>query len=156
MNVILACAVILLALAGPVACGGNQSVGGSATSDLATQQALMSRWNAAADAAGTSIDFHWAAFDQFPHPTFEGGSEQAYQDFAAVLLLFFQTADNFGFLAQHHLFQSSLRYVFPSGQVGIDTSFQQLATDFSSSTGFGNISAATQQALRSFLDRMTP
>jgi hypothetical protein len=47
-----------------------------------------------------------------------------------------------------------LRDVFSSVQVGMQTTFQQLATDFSSTTGFGNIPDATRQALKGFLDRM--
>jgi hypothetical protein len=120
----------------------------------ATEQALMDRWNAAVDAAGTTIDFHWLEYDQFPHPTFKGGSEDAYGEFATVLLQFFQQSDDFDFLANGHLFTTPLLYVFPSGQIGIDTTFQQLAAQLSSSTGFGDTPAATRQALAAFLARM--
>ena len=113
-----------------------------------TQQPLMTRWNAAADAAGTSIDFRWPSFNQFPHPTFRGGSEEAYQQFATVLLLFLRSADNFAFLAQHHLFHT------PIGQLGMDTTFEGLAMNFSSSTGFGTVPDSTRQALKGFLERM--
>jgi len=148
------CAVFVVVCAAPVACGGSEGIDPSAIPDSTTQRALMTRWNAAADAAGYSNDFSWPSFDQFPHPTFKGGSEEAYQQFAAVLLLFLQSADNFDFLAQHHLFQAPVRNILVTGQIGIDTTFQQLAMDFSSSTGFGNIPEATRQALKSFVARM--
>jgi hypothetical protein len=122
-----------------------------------TQAALMMRWNAAAAAADTEgFDFGWTSYDQFPHPTYKGGSPQAYGGFANVLLLFFQSGDNFDFLARNHLFSTRLRYIFPSGQSGLDTSFQELAAFFSSPTGYGDASAETRQALQVFLDRMTP
>lgn len=112
----------------------------------------MTRWNAAADAAGTTIDFSWPSYDKFPHPTFKMGTEEAYREFAAVLLLFFDR--DFDFLAQGHLFQTPLRYAFPSNQAPFETTFQKLATDFSSSAGFGNIPDADKQRFKSFLDRM--
>ena len=144
------CVAVLIACASPLACSSTEviHVNGSANA----QQDLMNRWNAAADVAATAIDFHWPAYDQFPHPTFKFGTEEAYQQFAEVLLLFFQR--DFDFLAQNHLFQTRLRNVFSSGQVGLDTTFQELATDFSSSTAFGNIPDATRQELKGFLDRM--
>ncbi len=114
----------------------------------------MDRWNAAVSAAGSGIDFHWLEYDQFPHPTFKGGTEEAYGQFAAVLLQFFQQGDDFAFLANGNLFTTPLLYVFPSGQVGIDTSFEQLAMQFSSSTGFGDAPLDTRQALAAFLARM--
>ena len=139
----------MIACAGAAACSSTNVtyVQGSGSA----HQDLMSRWNAAADAAATTIDFHWPASDQFPFPTFKGGSEEAYQQFAEVLLVFFQ--QNFDFLAQNHLFQTPLRFVAPSGQVD-EATFQKLAADFSSSTGFGNIPDATRQELKGFLDRM--
>jgi hypothetical protein len=127
----------------------------SAPVDAAAVQAeLLARWNAAADLDTSSFDFHWYRFDQFPHPTYKGGTREAYQAFAEVLLLFFQSGDDFDFLARNQLFELPLVYIFPSGQSGLDTSFKQLATDFSSSTGFGDIPDATRQALKGFLDRM--
>jgi hypothetical protein len=154
---------VVAACVAPLACGGrepieptadNNTINSTVPDPANTQQALMARWNAAADAAGTSIDFEWTNVDQFPHPTYKGGTPQAYQQFAAVLLLFFQRGDDFSFLAQNHLFQAPLRYIFPNGQIGIDTTFQKLAMDFSSSTGIGNIPDATRQAIKGFLDQM--
>ena len=46
------------------------------------------------------FDFGWTTFNQFPHPTFKGGSAEAYQAFAKVLLAFFDNGDNFDFLTR--------------------------------------------------------
>jgi hypothetical protein len=138
---------------------GNASSGGGSTTattvDTAgVQQELLARWNAAADASHPTIDFHWPAFDQFPHPTYKGGTVEAYQEFAGVLLAFFQSGDNFDFLARNNLFSLTLSNVFPSGQHGIDTSFLMLAMYFSSPDSFGNIPADTRAALKDYADRM--
>jgi hypothetical protein len=133
---------------------------GSATGEGSTsttvQQELQARWNAVADIAVSSFDFHWYELDQFPHPTFKGGSPEAYQAFAAVLLLFLQHDDDFDFLARNHLFTTPLIYAFPSGQSAAWT-FQDLVKDFSSNPfpAYGDISPDTRQALKDFLDRMS-
>jgi hypothetical protein len=138
---------------------GNASSGGGSTTattvDTAgVQQELLARWNAAADASHPTIDFHWPAFDQFPHPTYKGGTVEAYQEFARVLLTFFQSGDDFDFLARNNLFTLTLSDVFPSGQHGIDTSFLMLAMYFSAPDSFGDIPADTRAALQDYADRM--
>jgi len=119
-----------------------------------TQAALMSRWNATVDALGLTIDFHWRSFDQFPHPTFKGGTVEAYQDFATILLAFFQRSDDFQYLATNNLFMTPLRYVFPSGQIGLETTLEKLTADISAPGAFGNIPAATRQGLQGYLAQM--
>jgi len=112
----------------------------------------MDRWNAANGATLKAVDFTWSEYNLFPHPTFKGGTAQAYGDFAAVLLQFFQQGDDFAFLANGSFFTTPLLYVFPSGQIGIDTSFKELAMDFASGTGiFGSATPATRQGLAQFL-----
>ncbi len=118
------------------------------------EQDLMARWNAVATAGDAAFDFRWATFNQFPHPTFKGGSAEAYRAFAAVLLEFFQAQDNFDFLARSGLFTLHLVYVFPSGAIGLDTSFQALATSFAAPDGFGAIPLEVRQALQELADRM--
>jgi len=128
---------------------------GTAPVDTAqVTQSLLARWNAVADAGGPRFDFTWGELDRFPHPTYKGGTAQAYRAFAAVLLAFFQNGDDFAFLAQNHLFQLPLVYIFPSGQNGLGTNFEMLARSFSASGAYGDIPADTQQALASFADRM--
>ena len=117
----------------------------------AVLQSLLNRWNQADKALVLAIDFRWSPCDQFPHPTFKFGTEEAYGEFATVLLLFFEQGDDFAFLADNHLFGVPLLYVFPSGNIGMNTTFRKLAADFSSPTGFGNQSQATRQALAGFL-----
>jgi hypothetical protein len=125
------------------------------TLPAATEQGLLNRWNTAADAAVTAIDFNWPDCDQFPHPTFKGGSEEAYVDFAAVLLQFFQQGDDFAFLAKNELFATPLLYVFPSGQIGVDTSFEQLTAQASSGSSlFAYVPSTTQAALEAYLAKM--
>lgn len=130
---------------------GNGSVpSGSGSSQVSApiEQALMDRWNAVVDEIPSSFHFHWSRFDQFPHPTFQGGSREAYGEFADNLLAFFQRADDFDFLAEQHLFRIPLQYVFASGMIGVDTTFEKLARDFSSDTAFGNISDGTRAGLK--------
>jgi len=110
---------------------------------------LMKRWNLVVNGAGASIDFHWSQWDQFPHPTYRGGTSDAYHQFAAVLLSFLQDQGNFAFLLQNQLFRTSLDYIFPSGQNGLGTTFERLASDFSSDSmaSFAMLSADAQQAM---------
>jgi hypothetical protein len=115
------------------------------------QRALMSRWNNAVDVVKTPIDFHWSSVDEFPHPTFRGmGRMEAYEQYASVLLRFLQ--DNADYLASEHLFQTELLYLFPSGDEGLRTTFQELAAEFSS-TRNGDIPAQTREELAGFADR---
>ena len=67
------------------------------------------------------------AFEQFPHPTYKGGTTEAYQAFAQVFLDFFSRTDNFEFLKQKGLLNIRLTYKFPSGQLGLDTTFDKLS-----------------------------
>jgi hypothetical protein len=131
--------------------GEEQTTHSQGTSDPALQQALVTRWNDAVDAVGTPIDFHWPSFDKFPHPTFKEGTADAYQQFAAILLEFFR--QDFAFLEAEHLFQTDIHYDLPAGE-DLHTTFQKLATDFSSPTAFGNIPESSRQEVKGFLDRM--
>jgi hypothetical protein len=123
------------------------------------QQELMSRWNAVAKAvtvpfAGSTVtvDFLWTSYNQFPHPTYKGGSAEAYQAFADILVAFYGRDDNFTFLANNHLFRIALRYVISSGQTTRWT-FEQLTDDFSSND-WATISMATKLKLVEFAARI--
>ena len=123
--------------------------------DRATlEKEIMARWNAVADGRTSSVNFHWDAFNQFPHPTYKGGTEQAYGEFAEVLAGFFERDDNFDFLARNELFETPLLYIFPSGGEGLRTSFKQLAIDFSSDTAFGDIAPETRGRLQAAAERI--
>jgi hypothetical protein len=119
---------------------------------------LVTRWNAVAgempvelptfDGKGKmKADFVWDG--TFPHPTFKGGTAEAYAAFAKVLLAFFRAKDNFEWLAKNDLFEAELRL----GERNNPT-LAKLAADFSSPTGFGNHDPTTRQALKEFSDRI--
>jgi len=121
---------------------------------IEVREDLMARWNGAASAADSAFQFQWTVFEQFPHPTYKGGSADAYRAFATVLLAFFQAGDNFDFLARNHLFTLSLTYVFPSGASGLDTTFQALAISFAAADGYGDIPLDVRRALQGIADRI--
>jgi hypothetical protein len=118
------------------------------------QQNLLARWNAVASAPVDGLDFRWSTFNQFPHPTFKGGTAQAYQAFAKVLLAFFDRDDNFDFLTRNRLFKLQLIYVLPSGQIGVDTNFEALTVYLTNDAGFPNVAADTRNALATYVDRI--
>lgn len=91
--------------------------------------------------------FNWPSFYQFPHPTYEGGTQAAYQEFARLLLLFLQDASNFQFLADNHLFDIPLSYAISSPNPQSWT-FTQLVNQFSADGAYGNISADVKNGLR--------
>src|SRR4051812_20919654 len=99
------------------ACSGKAIDAGSTSATMSPeiQQSLMSCWNVVAAGVTTMAgggDFLWNVFDQFPHPTFKGGSAEAYEHFAGVLVAFFENGDNFDYLAKNRLFTLPLLYVF--------------------------------------------
>jgi hypothetical protein len=110
-----------------VGCGGGNGAGAQAESlTVEQQQGLMDRWNAVA--AGVTVeggwDFKWENFDQFPHPTFKGGSEDAYQKFGDILVALYERDDNFQYMSDNRLFRTPLRYVFPSSAPTFETTFE--------------------------------
>jgi hypothetical protein len=118
------------------------------------QQSLLARWNAVASTPVDGFDFGWTTFNQFPHPTFKGGTAEAYQAFAKVLLAFFDSGDNFDFLTRNRVFELHLINVLPSGQNGLDTNFKALAAYLTNSDGFPNVPAETRSALVAYVDRI--
>lgn len=136
----------------PSASGGAS---GSATSadTAAVEQELMVRWNQAARSVVTTYKFLWNAFDQFPHPTYQGGSAAAYGEFAEVLLAFFQLGDDFDFLARNCLLRAPLYYAMANGDHGQDWTFEGLAAYFASGV-YGNTPQDTRLALAAFSARI--
>lgn len=138
--------------------GGGSSPGSPSTAcglPAAIQQALLDRWNAAVMAAAEEVDFGWSKCDEFAHPTLKGGTVEAYDDFAAVLLQFFQAGDDFAFLAQNRLFTTQLVYATLSGEVGLVMTFKELATQVASGTSlFADAPAATRNAIAMYLAEM--
>jgi len=148
-------AAALLALAPVGGCGARSDDGQTLTAEA--KQDLMTRWNAVADGVvvpsgfGGDFVFTWTAFDQFPHPTYKGGSQEAYQAFVEILIAFYEKGDNFDFLTANKCFSIKLSYVFPSGQDGLGTSFAKLTEEFSQSDWF---LAETRAKLAAFSARI--
>lgn len=122
------------------------------------QAQIVTRWNAVAGNDTVNlrgfgpVDFRWNAFDKFPHPTYKGGSDEAYATLRSLLAAFFQHGDNFDYLSANGLFTVELRYVFESGQVGVKTTFAKLAADMGRSEDAPD--DETRKTLRSFSDRI--
>jgi len=116
---------------------------------------LLSRWNAVGDSVTVKDfgTFHWGNFDQFPHPTYKGGSAEAYQSFADLLVTFFDRGDNFVFLSNNLLFRFPFHYISPSGQSLGEWTFEELTTQFASND-WASISAETRQKLQAFATRI--
>ncbi len=95
---------------------------------------MMARWNGIVQTHPSSFDaqwpFDWTRWNQFPHPTYKGGSLEAYQRFAQLLLAYLGESDIFVYLQQHQGFYIRLLYVFDSGSVGMDTSLRELVSFF--------------------------
>jgi hypothetical protein len=150
---------LLMVLAATSGCYGARTLG-ETTGDAAVlgstdaKQQMINRWNATVYSnpsgftAQYGFDFLWPTFSQFPHPTYKGGSEAAYQEFARLLLAFMQAGDNFDFLALNQLFDVRLGYAMANGAVTSDWSFRELVNQFSSDTAFGNIDANTRNGLK--------
>jgi hypothetical protein len=101
----------------------------------------------------TTYPFSWNPFDQFPHPTYRGGSAEAYGEFAQVLLAFFQLGDDFDFLARNCLFRAPLYATMANGDHGQGWTFEGLAAYFASGV-YGNTPEATRLALAAFSARI--
>jgi hypothetical protein len=120
---------------------------------------VMKRWNAAAGGVtvawpgGGQLDFVWKDVDKFPHPTYKGGSAEAYGAFAGALLAFLQNDDNFDYLAKNKLFTAELRYNLLSGQVSKWT-FAGLAEQLSGDKAHGNHDATARKSLKALAEKM--
>jgi hypothetical protein len=121
---------------------------------------VVARWNTVADQSPVDLPapFGRVTFtcdgEHFPHPTFKGGSAEAYGAFANVLLAFLQRDGNFDLLAANRLFTVNLRSGVPGPQ-GPDSgwTFESLLQDFSQPDSFGTHDAATRSALRAISER---
>jgi hypothetical protein len=126
----------------PVSGCGARSGDDPTTLSVEAQQDLMTRWNAAADGVVISggFTFSWEAFDQFPHPTYKGGTKEAYWGFAEILIAFYEKGDNFDYLTRNKYFSLTLGHIFA-----------QLTEDFSNNDW---IPAATRDKLATFVARI--
>ena len=133
---------------------------GTPTSDAGTaptaeiQASLMARWNQVVESHPSNFDFHWVAFDEYMPPTFRGGTQEAYQAYAKLLLAFMQQSDNFDYLASNHLFDIRLDYVSITGLSIWDSTFSKEVATLASDTAYGNIDAVTRAGLKQIADRI--
>jgi len=147
---------MICGLGGPVVgCGGAEPQGqSSATVSAEVQQDLMARWNAVAEGVTVeSWDFHWKRFADFPHPTFKGGSDEAYTAFANILVAFYEKDDTFGYLESNKLFDMTLQVSYADEKVAFETSFAKL-TDLVVMSDLPNLSADARAKLKDFDDRI--
>lgn len=70
---------------------------------------LLKRWNTAVAAAGERNNYLWQSFDNFPHPTYKGGSDEAYAEFAKVLSTFVSDKTNVDFARKNGIFDIALK-----------------------------------------------
>jgi hypothetical protein len=137
----------------------------SESQDRATPD-VMRRWNASAGASPAvalnnppgfaPVRFLWTDHG-FPHPTYAGGSREAYGAFAETFVAFLQAEGNFDFLAGNDSFTAPLPdSVAPGGRS--QWTFLGLAEDFSNPDAFGakfgTHGEATRKALAEFARKM--
>lgn len=74
-----------------------QSCGLDPTVNVDTE--VLRRWNLAVDQISDQTpDFHWRMLNDFPHPTYRGGTAQAYRVFVEALLQFWSTPETLAFM----------------------------------------------------------
>jgi len=120
----------------------------------------MARWNKAADGArvpfpgGGTVGLEWVN-DVFPHPTFKGGSKEAYGEFARVMVKFLDGKGTFDLLAENDLFAHPLRYAPPgAAETKVDWTFGKLVADFAQPAALGDHDDATRKALKGYADKI--
>jgi hypothetical protein len=137
--------------------GGCDDPKSKADPELTPEKAVAEaavRWNKAAEGVTATgpigdVGFTWEA-NRFPHPTFKGGSAEAYGGFARILVKFLDEKGNFEFLAENDLFTAPLRY----GDMKVDWTFGRLISDLSQPKAHGDHDEATRKALRGYADRI--
>jgi outer membrane murein-binding lipoprotein Lpp len=109
------------------------------------QAELLKRWNEVA-AKG---NYEWKEYGNFPHPTFRGGSGEAYGAFAKVLVAFLQKEGNFEYLAKNGLFTVELETTVPGGsRKGTGWTFAGFAKQFSDPKTFAKLDDETRKAIQ--------
>jgi len=123
------------------------------TPEKAMAEAIV-RWNKASEGVTATgpigkVGFTWEA-DRFPHPTFKGGSAEAYGAFARILVKFLDEKGHFEFLAENNLFTAPLRY----GDTKVDWTFAKLISDLSQPKAHGDHEEAIRKALKAYTDKI--
>jgi hypothetical protein len=138
-----------------VACGGKST--DASTAPTAQQiDDLRERWNAAAKtihaSSSNDFDFTWTEA-AFPAPTFRGGSPEAYEEYAEILILFYSTGDNLEFAKSSGLLTHPFGDGLASRSGGSTWSLQGMTTSLTSPTppGFaGYVRPDTVAKLKTF------
>ncbi len=112
---------------------------------------LRTRWNQVGPAVAVKgfSNFAWPGPNAFPHPTFKGGSAEAYTAFAKVLVTFLETGDNFAFMAENDLFTTEFGFG-GTGKIKI----VQFATDLAKPGSPGAGDEATRKKLEALVTKM--
>lgn len=110
---------------------------------------VRGRWNKLAGDAGPV----WKE-NMFPHPTFSGGSKEAYGKFARHLVKFLDEKGNFDYLVENNLLDVKLPYRLGGGQVTEFGPFSKLITDFSGEKALGDHDDDTRKALKGYADKI--
>lgn len=122
----------LLLLISLSACGRSELIsplakdGGAVCAPVSNADAeLKRRWNLSADAVPTTNDFHWTG--DFPHPTYRGGTPEAYREAADVLLHFWRASGNLDFVTCEGLLDRSYPKGVNTGTTSLGAFTRQLA-----------------------------
>jgi hypothetical protein len=96
-------------------------------------------------------NFKWTEYGNFPHPTFRGGSAEAYAAFAKVLVTFLQKGDNFEYLAKNGLFTTELETTVPGGSLkGTGWTFAGFVKQFANPKNYAKLDDETRKAFEDF------
>jgi hypothetical protein len=118
------------------------------------QAELLKRWNEVAADMTFAVpvvgkaNFKWAEYGNFPHPTFRGGSAEAYGAFAKILVAFLQKGDNFDYLTKNGLFTTELETSVSGGSLkGTGWTLAGFVKQFSGPNNFAKLDDGTRKAL---------
>jgi hypothetical protein len=89
---------------------------------------MMDRWNIAVAEEKADLYFVWNDYDRFPHPTFKGGSKEAYEAFTKVLIKFL-SPNNIAFIRQNNLVELPI-HCNTQVQLGSFGTFSSVVRDF--------------------------
>ena len=115
------------------------------------QAELLKRWNAVA----AKSDYEWKEYGNFPHPTFRGGSGEAYGAFAKVLAVFLEKGDNFEYMSKNDLFATELETAVSGGSLkGTGWTFAGFVKQFSDPKTFAKLDDDTRKAMKELSARI--
>jgi hypothetical protein len=139
------------------ACGGSVAVDpahDTSAPSATSVESLRERWNAAAATVQLAPSLHGFSFEwtatAFPCPTFRGGSPDAYEAFATILVRFFATGDNLAFAKANHLLTARFSDGLASSSGGTTYSLQEMTAELSAPSWSTLVTASTASALGAY------